>query len=166
MTKDLFAEFPYTSAEQWLAQIRKDLKGKSPEEMLWSPDGTLWTDPFVHAEHCKESLSPLPAFGQWEIGETFVVGDVSETHNALHEALMGGAESLHLICSQEVDWPELLKGIELPMIHLGIEWTGGAKNSIVTLENYVKTRFPNDDVRITVIGETSGISNVSGIDPP
>lgn len=124
MKADLFAEFPYTTAQEWHARISKDLKGRLPEDMFWSPDGILSIDPYVHAETVVDIMPPLPAFGQLGIGESFDIADAHESNLLIRDALNFGTEALHLTCTQDADWPVLLNGIHLPMVHLSIDVLG------------------------------------------
>jgi hypothetical protein len=92
MSEHLFADFPDTTAEAWLAQITKDLKGKDPDDMFWSPDGELRINPYVHADDVPGSTAALPSFGTWKIGESFKVTDAVQSNRLILEALNGGVE--------------------------------------------------------------------------
>jgi len=149
MTNNLFSEFPHTSSAEWLKQIEKDLRGKSPTDLYWSPDGKVTVNPFVHAEDVPETISVISTFGQWRIGEVFHVTDATSSQHSILTALQGGVESLHISCADNVDWGVLLSEVELPLIHLGIEIEGDAIAAIHRLLDYAKGKFDLKSLYIT-----------------
>ncbi|HLF63172.1 MAG TPA: methylmalonyl-CoA mutase family protein [Saprospiraceae bacterium] len=161
MSEKLFSEFPYTTSKQWLAQITKDLKGRSPAEMQWSPDGDLVVHPYVHGDDVPEAMPEVPSFGKWQIGESFIVIDEKESNRQILEALRGGAESLHTSCTDTVKWEQLFADVELPFIHIGLHIKGDADQSLHDLMLFADNRWKFDELRITLYFRTAvGYPNV------
>ena len=152
MKPDLFDEFPYTTAKEWLSRISQDLKARNPQEMLWSPDGNLRINPFVHAEDVSVPVSGLKAFGNWQIGESFVVTDERASNVQILSALAGGAESIQVSCTDNVHWDQLLSGVELPYIHLHVIIIGDRERAFNEFLSFTGTRFSNDQLRVTWCG--------------
>lgn len=150
MSEDLFAGFPYTTTAEWIAQIEKDLKGRSRSEMQWSPDGQLNIDPFVHAEDVPYSTSPIDAFGKWQIAESFVVNDARESNLQILDALRGGIESLQISCADNIDWNLLLGEVELPFIHVGLEVRGDAQQALRSFYHYASRTYRPEELSVSL----------------
>jgi methylmalonyl-CoA mutase len=150
MSKSLFDDFPDTSAAKWLEQIRRDLKGKQPEELYWSPDGELSFSPFVHKDDAPAQISGIPSFGSWNIGESVVVADPRTSNHRILAALNGGVESLLIHCSHDTPWDVLLDGVSLPLIHLGLELSGDPAEGFQQFQRYARQLTVFNDLRISV----------------
>jgi methylmalonyl-CoA mutase len=157
---DLFADFPDTSAAQWMEQITRDLKGKKPEELNWSPDGTLSLTPFVHAEDVPNPIAGLPTFGTWKIGESFIATDPQETNRQILEALNGGAESIQISCATDTPWEVVLAGISLPLIHLGLRFSDNAAEEYDRFLKYAEREAVFIDLHISINTALQTHSNV------
>ncbi len=153
MSDDPFADFPYTTSKEWLAQIAKDLKGRSLTEMNWSPDGDLITNPFVHTDDVLVEMPSILSFGQWQIGESFVVNDAIEANQHFLEALSGGVESLHISCEDSVHWKQLFANVELSFIHLGLDIHGDVDRAFSDFLAYASTRCKPDELRVTLLSK-------------
>lgn len=119
--------FEFPSKAEWLAQVAKELKGTSPEDLTWTPASGVQASPFLHPE--DQSEWPEPLFGarerqSWQIAETFQVGaDLSATNNELLNALNSGVEAPWFQWEQVPDlnaWRVVLEGVELPFLHIHI----------------------------------------------
>lgn len=150
MTNDLMAEFPNTSAKEWLAQIAKDLKGRAPGDMSWSPDGELRINPYVHADDISQGVAALVSFGNWKIGESFTITDSVQSNRMILDALNGGVESMHISCSDEVRWEDLLADVELPLIYLGVQIDGDIGKGLRDLLEFTGKKYKTDELRITI----------------
>lgn len=133
MSTHLFAEFPDTSAQEWLEKIRRDLRSTTPEALHWSPDGLIDIDPFVHAEQDAVPMPELPGYGSWQICETFQVSDARQTNALVLEALEGGTEAINFYCTDDVDWNILLDGVKLELVHLGCFVEGDTQKAVSSL---------------------------------
>ncbi|MEZ4961361.1 MAG: methylmalonyl-CoA mutase family protein [Saprospiraceae bacterium] len=119
LTNNLFNEFPPVTKEEWLTKIKKDLKGKTVEELHWKL-GEVSVDPFPHIDDIK-GVEAKPLFDRigWEIGEDIESHDILKAnHQALH-SLECGVESLRFVLDENLGdhrMESLLEGIDLALI--------------------------------------------------
>lgn len=139
----LFKEFPQVSAEQWMRQVIKDLKGESFDEKLTyrSADGIL-VKPFYTQEDLTKYSERKPLFTHtdWEI---CVEIDGTEAKNgnkkALH-ALNNGATALLLFVHYNTDLETLLSGIQVEYIALQFVVEGDAPSFSENLGKYLLSK--------------------------
>lgn len=120
-TKDLFSEFSPISKAGWIAQIEKELKGKSFADLQWQLDEEIRLDPFYHPD--DQPQPPAPVFqktsNDWEIGEYVFVNDFKTANQQALHALKDGVNALFFQMKHEPTIDELktlLDGIELGYI--------------------------------------------------
>ncbi len=114
----LFADFTPPTKSDWLERTERDLKGKSPESLLWQAE-QLVVDPFAHTDELP-TYPPQTDRAQWEICETIFTDDTNRAvanHEAL-DALQNGANAIHFFEQQypEKYLPTLLKDIHLEYV--------------------------------------------------
>lgn len=105
--------FPSIDAQTWRTHVEKELKDKSWQDLIWSPEESLSLEAGYHPDD-KVSAHFLPniANGNWLIGENFVVnGDPTSSNVHLMEALNMGLESPGFTLSSQVDLDGLLNGV-------------------------------------------------------
>lgn len=96
-----FDEFPDVSKSAWLAQVAKELKEKSLDDLVWYPALGLEASPFVFAGDFKRESQPLSSeISNWEICELITIEDVKSANIQALEALAGGADSLRFSFSE------------------------------------------------------------------
>jgi methylmalonyl-CoA mutase len=118
-----YQDFPAISKEQWLIQVRKDLKDKPLEFLDWAVSEELSISPLVHHDDQPFAMAPLSAAKlSWEICEQIVAHDLAQARAQALEALNGGAQALDFILDSAVadDLDFLLEGIHLGMIALSL----------------------------------------------
>lgn len=104
----LFNAFPNTDKAEWLAQITRDLKGKSIEELDWQLEEELRVAVAYNQEDLKDTPQPIRSGrsdNAWEIGEYIPVSDPSAANAQALEGLQGGVSAplfqLHHLPSEE-----------------------------------------------------------------
>ena len=125
----LFADFQQVTAEQWQAQIEKDLKGKSFDDLRWHLGDDFVVAPFYTSADNPVKKQAFSTSADWEISETIEVEneDYKAANRLALDALMGGANALEFIISYNTSATEmdvLLKGIELSYISTHFFYTG------------------------------------------
>lgn len=115
----LFEAFSDTTAQQWIAQAVKDLKGASFEEQLQyqSADG-ITIRPFYTAEDIKNA-PPLFTHTDWEITEGIAITNETENNKQILHALNNGATALKLQVHAGTDFHTLFRDVQLP--HIAIQ---------------------------------------------
>lgn len=126
--QDLFKEFPKVSEQEWIAQIEKDLKGKSIEDTLQFED-TIEEISFRAFSYSHENhpLQPgeLPYTrsaklenNDWEIITNVSTDNASTTNKKALNALMKGATGLTIDLGQfsSEECNQAVKGIEFDYI--------------------------------------------------
>ncbi|MEM1219504.1 MAG: methylmalonyl-CoA mutase family protein [Bacteroidota bacterium] len=148
----------------WLAKVEKDLKGRALEELTWPlPEGIEIT-PFAHAEDLPSALNPIRRpNNQWEIGETFLLGDDPKAANRqLLAALSKGVNSPLVVLSampSEIYLEQLLQEVHLGYIHFGIELAApGDAHSVATMMRIHLTKHYTEQ---PISWSLSGISNTT-----
>ncbi len=135
MTDQNFYTFPPSSKEDWIAQVKKDLKGKDFTDSLTS---TLWEkikiEPFYTSEDLSEKVigytfhpdAKLPGFSprMWDN----IVSIYSENENSANKEILhtlkNGAEGLILYLEGTENLNQLLKGVHTEFISTNFLPTG------------------------------------------
>jgi methylmalonyl-CoA mutase len=150
----LFADFQPFTAEQWQAQIEKDLKGKPYDDLRWHIGDDFVVDPFYTNTDIAEKKQAFSASADWEISESIEIEneDYKAANRLALDALMGGANALEFIISYNTSAAEmevLLKGIELSYISTHFFYTGKkinqAQKKIEHFYTIAKKRGENTD---------------------
>ena len=141
--KKLFEEFPAVSAEQWIQQVVKDLKGESFDEKLKyvSADG-ISIDPFYTAENLTKynECKPLFSHSDWEVCDRIVVKDEKKANNKALNALNNGASGLVFHVSSTVELDILLNEIQIEYIAVQFVLTEGAIAFSEKLNAYISSK--------------------------
>lgn len=135
--KNLFAEFPPVTPEQWKQKVTDDLKGADYEKKLvWKPNEGFRVEPFYTAKDLQQ-LGYLEQFpGQfpyargnkktgnaWFIRQDLVVTDLKRANEKALDILMKGIDSLGFILDDETEYSKedldlLLKNIFAEMVEI------------------------------------------------
>lgn len=120
--------FPPTGKEAWLEQIKKDLKDRPLEELVWQAEPGLQVSPLVHTDDFKQAPQPLTASAlNWEICEDILSDEPLSANNQALNALQGGAEGLCFHLGQmpgTTVLDQLFSGIHLD--YIGLHFGGAA----------------------------------------
>jgi methylmalonyl-CoA mutase len=146
----LFSEFKPASAADWKNQLVKDLKGESPDTLIWHNENGFEVAPFYSAEDLKGT--PLPAFihNDWEICVKTKGTFAAEKNKQLLLDLNRGATAFSTTVAVE-DLELLLSEIQLQ--HINSTFIEEAKD-IPRLLTYLKSRQYLPAVNSTFIPQT------------
>lgn len=143
----MLAGFPPVSKEQWLAQVAKDLKGRSIQDLYPTSAEGLRIDPFAHADDFPSPPIPLVQQGNsWEICEHISVQDPAQANAQALEALEGGAEGVSFELTAPLSGAgltTLLEGVYIDFIGLHFSGRGVDENPgqvLAGLTNLSQTR--------------------------
>lgn len=116
----LFTEFSTTGKAEWIAQVARELKGRSFADLQWQLDEEVRLDPFYHPDDFQEPPAALfsKTDNHWEVGEYVFVNDIQQANKQALEALTGGVQALFFQLKHEPSLEEL--GVLLKNIDLGI----------------------------------------------
>lgn len=156
--EQLFTAFPPVTAEQWVQQAVKDLKGESFEAKLTyhSPEGIV-VKPFYTQEDLAKYSERKPLFNHsdWDVCvEIDGTNEKSGNTAALH-ALNNGASSLLIFVHHNADIHTLLSRIQIAYISVQFVIEGDAVLFSQQLSAYVQSQNL----------EASTLSIVLNIDP-
>ncbi len=150
--KNLFAEFPSSSAEQWKQKVIDDLKGADYEKKLvWRPNEGFRIEPFYTAEDLKqqEYLQQLPGKfpyvrgnketgNEWFVRQDIPVTDLKRANEKALDILMKGVDSLGFILDEDGEYSKddldlLLKNIFAEMVEINFS---GSRHSLSLMKNH------------------------------
>lgn len=127
---DLFSSFPASSKEEWIAILKKELKGESIDTLNKINRVEEITFPsYFHSEDRKSTFSDpgLAPYtrgiqrenNDWTIATSFRIADAKETNKEIIAALMAGTDHLVLEAKSDepIDFAVLLNEVGLSFIH-------------------------------------------------
>lgn len=127
---DLFSSFQASSKEEWIALLKKELKGESIDALnKINRVEEIAFPSYFHREDQQSSFSDpgLAPYtrgiqsknNDWTIATTFCMGDLKQTNREIIAALMAGTDHLVLEATNtsEIDFHELLNEVGLSFIH-------------------------------------------------
>jgi methylmalonyl-CoA mutase len=116
----LFSEFKPVTAAEWKAQLVKDLKGESPDSLVWKNENGFNIQPFYTAEDLKQDYEPAFTHADWDICVKGKSSDAKTLNTQLLKDLNSGASSLFLP-NGNLDLETALQGIQLNYIRSGFQ---------------------------------------------
>ena len=113
----LFAEFPPVTPEQWMEQVKAELKGEPLEKLYWKTAGDIVVKPF----YTEEDITSLPSHeavksAGWEIRQDIHVANEVQANQMALEALNGGINAIGFILNPGTDLRKLLENIQVEHI--------------------------------------------------
>ena len=161
--KNLFAEFPPVSTQEWEAVIAKDLKGADYEKKLvWKTMEGFNVRPYYRAEDLQgiKHLGSMPgeypfvrgtkSDNQWFVRQTIVVDCPKDANKQALEILMKGVDSLNFVVSGDKftaeDLDVILNGIELKSIEVNFTGCGMEKVAELFINKITNEKLGADDV--------------------
>lgn len=156
MTKDDFYNFSKISKADWIAQVKKDLKGKDFESTLVSG---LWTElkiqPFYTAEdkptttiqnsfHPASEIPGMPP-RVWSNIVPIYIENESTANQEIHLALQNGADGLVLFLNGNEDLNVILKDILPQYIQLYFVPNGEKSLVFQAISNWVQSQQIQSD---------------------
>ncbi|MBP7184310.1 MAG: hypothetical protein KBA06_02295 [Saprospiraceae bacterium] len=124
---NLWVDFNSSSAEEWIAKIEKDLKGRSYSELYHKITEEISLAPAIFDHEGKPALMADRLMNDWQIGAYFRVSssqEVKTINQQLITALEEGCDSPRIIVDSSLsgdDWDILLRDVNLSYISLYIE---------------------------------------------
>ncbi|WP_420385189.1 methylmalonyl-CoA mutase family protein [Roseivirga sp.] len=176
MRNGLLNDFEPHSAESWMEQLKKDLKGEPVEQLLWKTQGLsgkpFYTsedidfEPFNYSNFSKDS----GLFGdRYWVNYQPLNGDDPAANNKALMALANGATGLCFSLKSIPDFNSLLKDIQPEYCHLAFELTESIDSSdfLDALHTYLD-QSSIDAKKVSgyiysgesLVNETSGIKSI------
>jgi methylmalonyl-CoA mutase len=92
MIESLFKDFEAGSKQEWIANLEKELKGKSFDELIWQVHDKVQVEPFYVKEELQAINHEILAESNpdWQVGEDFEVIDAKTCNKEVLNALMNG----------------------------------------------------------------------------
>ena len=93
----LFNSFEKQNKADWLAKIKKDLKGKAIEDLDWCLQEGIRFSPFAHSEDLPVKFPPIDnhkSNNSWEIGSVINVADFQSANKSTLSVLEKGATAI------------------------------------------------------------------------
>ena len=161
--KNLFAEFPPVSTQEWEAVIAKDLKGADYEKKLvWKTMEGFNVRPYYRAEDLQgiKHLGTMPgeypfvrgtkSNNQWFVRQTIVVDCPKDANKQALEILMKGVDSLNFVIHGDNftadDLNALLNGIDIKSIEVNFTGCGMVKVAELFVSKITNDKLNTDDV--------------------
>jgi len=151
----LFTEFKHNSAEEWKAQVMKELKGETFDSLVWHNENGFDIQPFYTHENVKLPYEPAFTHADWNICTKAKSNDSQQLNTQLLKELNAGASAISF--SAENSEPEVaLRNIELNYIHstLFIDCTSerSLKNAH-KFKSYLKKNYDLADLHCSLFPE-------------
>ena len=64
----LFSEFPGSTYADWEKQVIKDLKGESPEQLIWDNENGFKVKAYLSKDDCTAVYEPAFLHTDWQVG--------------------------------------------------------------------------------------------------
>ncbi len=143
MSAKLFSEFPPLKKSDWLAEITRDLKGKSFDETLvWHTLEGFEVQPIYTDEDVSPFPVPFKPTGEWLIREEIFEQDVSQANARALDVLNRGAMALAFFATPKSDaeMRTLLNGIWLEAAPVHFYTCSNPVQTLTLLLNEVRSR--------------------------
>lgn len=179
--KNLFAEFPPITTEEWEAKINKDLKGADYErKLVWRTLEGFNVRPYYRAENLEnlEHLTSLPGEfpyvrgtkkeNAWEIRQDICVCNIEKANNKAVDALKRGATAIGFWVSKktvasQADFSQLVKNIDLEKTPLFFNVAADAPAFAEMLSNEIKEQKINkENVKGSIEFDVIGHLTITG----
>ncbi len=155
---DLFDNFKEVSHQQWRDKIIADLKGKDfNEHLVWNSIEGITVQPYYNHEDLSSNTSKdynLTAdSNKWKINACIDINSIDEANAKALYLLRKGANSIQFNgeISSQIDFDNLLKGIDIKIIHIHFYNTDPTKTFA-----FLSTWCENKNVSINnIIGSIS-----------
>lgn len=140
--EDILAGFEPVSAANWKAQLAKDLKGITFEQLSRTDANGIHIEPFYTLEdYVDQTGAAVFEHTDWSIMERIVVSDESLANKEALQALSSGASGLIFEAEKTgINWVALLEGIEIAYIHTFFNLKGQDATDIARLKEYIQAK--------------------------
>jgi methylmalonyl-CoA mutase len=142
---NLFSEFKPVTADEWKAQVIKELKGEPFEDLTWKNENGIDIKPFYTSADLKHTYQPAFSHHDWEICAK-ADGNAKQVNTNLLKALNSGASAISVNLNDNDPAP-LLAGIQLE--HISSAFFLSATNQ-KTFSDYLAEKYSGAQLNITL----------------
>jgi len=144
---DLFSEFSKISQDEWLNQIKKDLKKDNLDDLHFQPELGIKAKAYYHPESepiRKNTIlaSPNKTDNSWHIQESFEIENENETNSQILHALNTGCDSIALYLKENTNLNQTLNDVLAKYIQ--IQFICEEKSNFINIKNYFQSNEFND----------------------
>lgn len=151
---NLFSEFSPSSAEKWIQQIVKDLKGDNyDQKLVYTNYDGISVKPFYAKEDVEKysSLQPLFTHSDWDICQEIEVENEVDANKKALNALKNGTSALLFFVFNSVDLEKLLNQIQIEYIGVQFVVEGNVELLNKNLEAYLlKNKINAEQINLYV----------------
>lgn len=152
------AAFDAVSEEQWKAQLAKDLKGITFEDLIQTDRNGIDIHPFY--TQTPEHISSIAA----PVADWYVIHKLGTSSNTeALKALNNGATALEVWGDDSTDWSALLQEVNLRHIFLKVCLKGNTTAAYASWKRYYSAQYPNNDALLLQILDQNAFSVFDGI---
>ena len=144
--KKLFSEFQPSTRADWENQVLKDLKGESPENLIWKNENGIEIKPFYTKEDTKQNYSPAFTHCDWEVTVHHENKSSESMNLQFLTDLNRGATAISLRGSG-IDFEKALKDIQLNFIQATFYLDYSAVKS---LKAYLEKQYSLSDLHLSI----------------
>jgi len=142
-----FLDFDKATKQDWLDRVKKELKGKAYETLLWNTGEGFQIDPLYTAEEQGLSAEVFPIdrgeknyLNSWTILQEHIKANTSELNKNIITSLNAGVQGLVIDSQNNVaDYRELLSEVKLDWIKVFVRSKDGLSDLNV-FEDYLKSQ--------------------------
>lgn len=147
------ADFETANSDQWKAQLAKDLKGVTFEELIQTDRNGIDIQPFY--TQSPENASSISA----PVSDWYVLHHVGDGGNAeALKILNNGATALQVHGDETTDWSKLLQDVDLRHIFLKVWLDGDSMRAYDVWNAYYKANYPQNDALLVQILDVNAFS--------
>ena len=160
--KPLLTDFNKQSADQWEAQILKELKGKPLTDVTSIGEDGITIKPFYHHSQVKSAgkFWKQTAGNPWFIVEKIEVNEAKSSNKKALHALMNGASAIWFAGNITEDTlADLLNQISIPHIQLWLEPSNNIASLKAEFVTYCNANYPKQQINGGVID--SPLTNIA-----
>lgn len=160
--KPLLTDFNKQSADQWEAQILKELKGKALTDVTSIGEDGITIKPFYHHSQVKSTgkFWKQTAGNPWFIVEKIEVNEAKSSNKKALHALMNGASAIWFAGNITEDTlADLLNQISIPHIQLWLEPSNNVASLKEEFVTYCNAHYPKQQINGGVID--SPLTNIA-----
>ncbi len=141
----LFSEFPGSSYAEWEKQVLKDLKGESPEHLLWMNENGIKVKPYFNSDSLPGAYEPAFTHSNWQVAVEHT-GTSKELNQRFLRDLGHGANAIAFDLGEH-SLEIVLKDIQLDLISLSIRLQPG---QVARLKHYLDSHYAGKELNISL----------------
>ncbi len=132
----LFSEFPSSTFADWEKQVIKDLKGESPEHLVWENENGFKVNPYSSKDETPAVYEPAFLHRDWQVGVQHT-GSVKEMNASFLRDLNHGANAIAFEL-QEGALDDVFKNIHLDLVSVSLSLKADRASE---LKNYLDKHY-------------------------